>query len=331
MWQPVIDRLRAAERIVLTTHVGSDGDGLGSELALARTLAREGKTVHILNPTVTQERYAFMYEPGEVLHHAPEHEALVTGADVVVVLDINRWDRLGELGTVVRRSNAEKICIDHHPSPEFFGPHDVSDPGAAATGLMVHDLVSEMAGELADDVIEPLYVAVMTDTGSFRFANTSPRAFSVAARLVERGVRPDVLYRNVYEASSPGRMTLLGHVLTHLVYDVSGALVHFTIDESLLQTCGVARDEAEGFTDVVRAVNGSQVVLSFVETEEGGAKISLRSKGEVLDVGAIARELGGGGHANASGVLDDRPIDEVKRVVLDLVGARLRERLESLA
>lgn len=331
MWQPVIERLHEARHILLTTHVGSDGDGLGSELALARTLRRQGKSVNILNPTVTQDRYQFLYTPGEILHHGPEHADLVALADLVVVLDINRWDRLGELGVDVRRSSAEALCIDHHPSPEHFGPHDVSDPGAAATGLMVHDLVLAMAGDLADDVVDPLYVAVMTDTGSFRFANTSPRAFAVAARLVERGARPDVLYRNVYEASSPGRMKLLGHVLTHLAYDLSGALVHFTITDRLLAECGVDRDEAEGFTDVVRAVNGSQVVLSFVETSSGGAKVSLRSKGEVLDVGAIARELGGGGHANASGVLDDRPLGEARDAILALVAERLRTRLRSLA
>ncbi len=323
MWTKVIELLEGAGRVVLTTHVGSDGDGIGSELALGRTLAGAGKTVSILNPTRTQDRYRFLFEDGEIVDYDASQDAVVAAADVIVVLDINRWDRLGDLSDLVRRSNAVKLCVDHHPAPEYFGAYDVSDPTASATGVLVAELIQSWVGRLSDDTLSPLYVAIMTDTGSFRFANTDSRAMRIAADLVERGVRPDELYRRVYESSSRGRMLLLGNVLSSLEYELGGRLVTFTITNALLAECGVDREEAEGFTDVIRAVEGSLVVLSFVENDDGSAKISLRSKGRVLDVGLIAREFGGGGHANASGILHPSPLVEAREDVLRVIRERL--------
>lgn len=316
----MIELLSSSRRIVLTTHVSSDGDGLGCELALGRTLARKyAADVRIMNPTPTQERYAFLHAPGEIEHYTPAHAPVIAEADCVVVLDINRYDRLGDMADPVRAARAPKLCIDHHPVQSPFGDVTMVDATASATGVLVHDLVLELVGELPDDVIDPLYVAIMTDTGSFRFANTNPRAFEIATNLVTRGARPDRLFRHVYETSTPGRMRLLGHVLSTLQYASGGRLVHFTITGETLERCGVEREEAEGFTDVVRSVDGSVVVLSFVETETGGAKVSLRSKGNALDVGRIAQSLGGGGHANASGIVDERPLELAKAELLEIV------------
>jgi phosphoesterase RecJ-like protein len=312
--------------VVLTTHVSADGDGLGCELALGRTLQRVFDVdVRIINPTPTQGRYAFLDPSGEIETYSPALDETIADSDAVVVLDINRWDRLGEMAEPVRASRARKLCVDHHPPQGRFGDVALVDTTACATGILVHDLVEELAGGLPDDTIEPLYVAIMTDTGSFRFANTNTRAFEIATTLVRRGARPDVLFRHVYETSSPGRMRLLGHVLSNLGYECGGRLVHFTITNETLAASLVERDEAEGFTDVVRSVEGSEVVLSFVETESGGVKVSLRSKAHVLDVGAIAQSFGGGGHANASGIVDARPIAEAKRAILAAVRMGLEE------
>jgi phosphoesterase RecJ-like protein len=250
-------------------------------------------------------------------------EARVREADTIVVLDINRWDRLGGLSDLIRDSDAAKLCIDHHPRPELFGAHDVSEPSAAATGALIYDLIETWVGDIPADVIVPLYAAVMTDTGSFRFANTNPRALEIGSDLVRRGVRPNDVFREIYESSSPARMRLLGEVLRALEYEADGRVVHFTITDDLLRACNVDRDDADGFTDVVRNVRGSQVVISFVETEDGGTKISLRSKGETLNVSEIANEFGGGGHVNASGIADARPLDVAKADILDTVIERL--------
>jgi phosphoesterase RecJ-like protein len=322
----VLAELRSSRRVVLTTHVGPDGDGLGCELALARTLRRVlGSEVHIINPTPTQERYAFLDPTGEIRAYVPELEETIASSDTVVVVDINRWDRLGDMAEPVKRSAARKLCIDHHPPQAPFGDAAFIDAEASATGILVHDVVVALAGELPDDVVDPLYVAIMTDTGSFRFANTNTRALEIATELVRRGARPDLLFRHIYETSSPARMRLLGNVLSNLAYECEGRLVHFTITNEILARCGVDREEAEGFTDVVRSVEGSEVVLSFVETAEGGVKVSLRSKADVLDVGQIAESFGGGGHANASGIVDPRPIEEAKRALLAAVRQGLGE------
>lgn len=316
-WAEATRILTSSRRVVLTTHVSSDGDGLGCELALARTLRRVlGTETHIINPTPMQARYGFLDPERMIRTYTPALDETIAGCDAVVVLDINRWDRLGDMATPVRASAAVKLCVDHHPPQERFGDVAVVDTTACATGVLVYDLVVAIGSGLGDDAVDPLYVAIMTDTGSFRFANTNTRAFEIATELVHRGARPDVLFRHIYETSSPGRMRLLGHVLSTLAYECDGRLVHFTITNETLARCGVERDEAEGFTDVVRSVEGSQVVLSFVETETGGLKVSLRSKAKTLDVSAIAQAFGGGGHVNASGIVDPRPIEVAKEALL---------------
>lgn len=323
MWSEISETLFPSKRLVLTTHVSSDGDGIGCELALSRQLRRMGKHVDVINPTATQERYAFLYEPGEIRHYESTLESVVMDAEVIFVLDINRWDRLGPMAEVVRASSAIKICIDHHPAPEYFGPGDVSDPSASATGVLVYDLIRAMAGDIPQDAVDPLYVAIMTDTGSFRFANTTHRAMAIATELVARGAKPDVLYRAVYETSSPGRMRLLGQVLTSLTYELDGRLVHFSITRRALDECGVDREESEGFTDIVRGVQGSLVVVSFVELDATHTKVSLRSKGTAVDVSALARSFGGGGHANASGIVMDESLEVARRIIRDAVAERL--------
>ncbi len=329
MWQRVVEALERARRFVLTTHVNSDGDGIGSELALGRTLSRMGKEVSILNPTATQPRYDFLLRDGEITRYEPRHEERIAQADVIVVLDINRWHRLGEMTEPIRRSRARKICIDHHPDPEPFGELDVIRPEVSATGMLIYDLLRELGHGLPDEVVDPLYVAVLTDTGGFRFQNTNRGALLVAAELVRRGARPDDLYRRVYETSSPDRMRLLGETLCGLSYEVGGALVHFTLTDEMFRRCNVDRDDAEGFTDIVRLVNGSEVVLAFIETQEGGTKVSLRSKRDALDVSEIAQQFGGGGHVNASGITDPRPLAIVRREVLDSVRQKLLSLRES--
>jgi phosphoesterase RecJ-like protein len=323
MWDRVIALLDGGRRFVLTTHVSPDGDGIGCQLALSRTLSRMGKEAAIINPTGTQPRYEFLLRKGEVRVYRDAERGVLDAADAIFVLDINRWERLGVMQEPVRAAPGEKCCIDHHPAPEFFGDADVIDPGASATGLLVYDLVRRLAGEIPRDAVDPLYVAIMTDTGSFRFANTNSRTLRVAAELVDLGARPDRLYRSVYEANSRGRMQLLGEVLRGLQYENGGAIVHFTITSDMFDRCQVSRDEADGFTDVVRSVEGSDVVLAFSETEEGGTKVSLRSKGGALDVSRVARDWGGGGHENASGVVDPRPVSVVRAALVADVKRRL--------
>jgi len=319
MWDDVAKALGAGRRFVLTTHVSSDGDGIGSELALGRVLRGLGKDVSILNPTPTHSRYAFLFEPGEVEMFTPEHEETVAAADAIVILDINRWERLGIMAEPIRRARGRKICIDHHPAPDHFGDLDVSDPAVSATGVLVHDLILTLVPDLPPETVDPIYVAIMTDTGSFRFANTTSRVLAMGADLINRGARPDHLYRCVYETSSTGRMRLLGNVLSDLAYDEGGALVHFTVTQAMMRACGVGIEETDGFTDIVRGVAGSRVVVAFVESDDGGSKVSLRSKGDRLDVSRIARSFGGGGHHNASGIADERPLATLKPEVLAVV------------
>jgi len=322
---PLLDLFRHERSFVLTTHVSSDGDGLGSELALGRALTRLGKSVRIINPTATTPRYAFLSREGEIETYGPEHDAVLRSTGAIVVLDINRWSRLGAMAEGARSSPARKACVDHHPAPEIGGAASLVDPSAAATGVLVLELLEELTGDIPPDAIDPLYVALMTDTGSFRFGNTDARTLRLAARLVALGAAPDRLYEAVYETSTPGRLRLLGEVLSSLTYELDGRLVHYSIGRMLLARTGATLEDVEGFTDIVRSAEKSEVVVSFLEAEDGGTKVSLRSKGGRVDVGAIAAAFGGGGHAAASGILRTDSLEIVREIVLEAVRAAVRE------
>jgi phosphoesterase RecJ-like protein len=223
------------------------------------------------------------------------------------------------MAAAVRSSPAKKVCIDHHPNPEIEGVASLVDPSASATGVLIFEILERLLGHVPADAVDPLYVALMTDTGSFRFGNTDRRTLEIAAELVDRGARPDRLYEAVYETSSASRLRLLGEVLTQLTFELDGRLVYYTIDRTMLERTGASVEDAEGFTDIVRAAEKSEVVLSFLETHEGGVKVSLRSKGRRVDVSRIAAPFGGGGHANASGILTADPLDTVRAQVLAVV------------
>lgn len=319
-WDAVIDLIRRSRSFLLTTHVHPDGDALGVELALARWLKGEGKQVRIVNPDPLPTRYAFLDGGGEIESWSDAAGVdLLASTDVVFVLDINRWQRLGEMAGPLQAFRGARVCIDHHPLENGFADFHLIDDSASAAAELVHELLSRMGARFSLDLLEPLYVAIVTDTGSFRFSNTTPRALEIAADAVRAGARPDRLYAVLYEGYSPARMRLVGRILQDLQLECAGRLAHFTVTRRLLDEIGVADEETEGLVDYPRTVRGVQVVLSFQETREGGTKVSLRSRGDGIDVNALASRFGGGGHARAAGIqLEDSP-DKIREILLDAV------------
>ncbi len=308
------------QNFIITTHVNPDGDGLGSQAALARFLRspRGGKkTVHLLNSNPTPPNYAFLDPHGDVeVFDARRHEHIVSDAQVVFILDISEWERLRDLGKMIRPLNIRKVCIDHHPAEKSFGDIDAIYPAASSTGELMYELLVALGAMIDSKTAEALYAALLTDTGGFRFSNTSPHTHEVVARLIEAGASPQVIYQNVYESQSRAKVRLFAKALESLNFEAEERLVWFAISQKMLHETGAQPRDAEGFADYPRSINGVEVSLMFLETEKGKVKVSFRSKGQHV-INGLANRFGGGGHAFAAGALMDGPLKEAIRLVLN--------------
>ncbi|MEO8479650.1 MAG: bifunctional oligoribonuclease/PAP phosphatase NrnA [Gemmatimonadota bacterium] len=303
-------------RVCLTTHVNPDGDGLGSEVALAHLLQAQGLTVSICNPSPTPDRFAFLFTDLPGVDRSAKAVVELRRADVIVVLDISEISRLGGLAETVEARGVPVGCIDHHVGPGKLpdGPRLI-DPTAAATGELIHRMATELDWPITTPVARALYVALVTDTGSFRFSNTTPTTLRTAAHLLECGANPEAVYRDVYASGPVGRPRLLAEVLQTLEYDADAGLTWLTVPSGALERHGVDADDLDGAVEHARAIGGVRMALLFREISAGRIKVSFRSVGSV-DVAALARTFGGGGHTKAAGAAIAGTMDEVQAAVL---------------
>ena len=290
--------LTPGRRVALTTHVNADGDGVGSEVALWHLLTARGLQAVIANPTPIPERFGFLLPPGADRSERAARE--IESADVVVVLDISDTSRLGDLARAIRQSHPV-ACIDHHVSGGSLppGPRLVA-PEAAATAELVFDFASALEWPLSPDAARALYVGILTDTGAFRFANTSPRVLRVAGALLERGVDPESIYESVYASAPEGRVRLMTEVLGTLVVERERGLAWVTVPPDALQRHGATADDLDGIVEYPRSIAGIRLALLFRQLANGKVKVSFRSLGDV-DVAELAHRFGGGGHRKAAG------------------------------
>jgi phosphoesterase RecJ-like protein len=324
----LLERLEAARRIVLTTHVNADGDAAGSEVAVAAWLATRGKDVRIINPTPFPEAFRYLVDdPALVLDHGqPGTDPFLAGADLVFILDTSEPGRIGRLA---RRLEGRHVAIlDHHPpGATTLSGTALQDPSACATGELVYDLLCHagLAEPWPRAVIEGLYAAIVTDTGSFRFANTTPRTHAIAGDLLRRGVDPEAAYRRLFATMPFRRIQLLRTALDSLEVDPEFHLSWMTIRAAEMADAGTTAEDLDGVVEYARSIEGTEIAILFRETADRATKISFRSNGEA-DVSAIARQFGGGGHVKAAGALvGGEPLPTVRERVLDAARNHLRE------
>lgn len=316
--------LRPGARICLTTHVNPDGDGLGSEVAMVHLLHALGTQVSITNPTPTPPRFDFLVDGLADVDRSQQAVKELRRADLIIVLDIADLSRLGALGATVAERGVPVACIDHHVSPGTLppGPRFV-DATAAATGELVVLLAHELGWPIAPAAARALYVALVTDTGGFRYSNTRARTLRIAADLLEVGVDPEQVYLDVYAGAPPGRPRLLADVLQTLVVEDDTGLAWLTVPPGALARHAVEADDLDGVVEHARSIRGVRLAMLFREMSGGRVKVSLRSVGGV-DVAALARLFGGGGHAKAAGVAIHGALAEVETRVLEAAREFLR-------
>ena len=308
--------LSPGKRVCLTTHVNPDGDGLGSEVGLVHLLKRCGIDATIANPTATPPRFQFLFADLPGVDRSADAVKTLRRADVILVLDIADLGRLGNLSETVRDRGVPVGCIDHHVSPGTLPPGPrYLDSMAAATGELICEIALANGWTISREAARALYVAMLTDTGGFRFSNTRPRTLRVAAELLDRGIDPEAIYLDVYAGAPEGRVRLLAEALQTLVVEPALGLAWLTVPPGALERHEVSADDLDGVVEHARSIAGIKMAILFREISQGRIKASLRSVGDV-DVAAFARPFGGGGHVKAAGVALEGTLADVQATLL---------------
>ena len=309
-------------KVAISTHLNADGDGCGSESALARLLSAQGLTPRIVNPTPWPDMFDFLLGE-DVDDQTSRGSKALRDIDLLMVLDISDVSRLGNLADSVRALHVPKLVIDHHvPSADPAGPIAVSDTTACATAELVYDLAIVLGWEITPLVARSLYTGMLTDTGGFRFSNTSPRCLAVAGQLLAYGVDPEDMYTRIYASAPAGRIRLMAEVLGTLQVDEAHGLSWLSMSADALEKHSVKAEDLDGIVEHARSIAGTRMALFFRDLGHGKVKVSFRSVGGT-DVNAFAKRFGGGGHARASGALLPGTLDAVRDLVVDAARAML--------
>src|SRR5215208_8348506 len=306
----VAEALRDNDRFLLITHENPDGDALGSILAAKLALDALGKDSVMFIPGRAQLPAEYKFMPLEDLRRELPEDA---GERVLFALDCANESRLGD-GQAALESAPLSLNVDHHHDNTRFGDVNVVVADASSTGEIVRDLVTELGLELTPELAGAIYVALVTDTGRFQYANTTPKALRLAAELVEAGADVHRVFQSIYESVQLAKLKLLARALERAqVYEGGGIVVSYLLKTDFAEV-GAAEPYSEGIIDFLRAVEGAELAALIREPPRSGSparRVSLRASHDELDVSAIARKSGGGGHPQAAGFSSDASIEEI--------------------
>jgi phosphoesterase RecJ-like protein len=295
--QRAAEILAGAEKVMVTCHLGPDGDAVGSMVAMASLLKQRGAQVTLYNPDLVPRHIKWLPLCKTLIHRLPRGARF----DATVVMDCGDAKLLGPdfPGPDV---TGKLLVIDHHASGRPFGDVFLCDPDAASVGVMVHRLATRLGWPLTGDAALALYVSLVTDTGSFRYANTNAEALRLAAQLVEHhGVGPWAVSERLSEQGTLARYRLLSAALSTLEPVLGGHIVFMTITEAMVKAAEAAWDDTEGMVNYARSIRGVECGVLLTPAKRGGVRVSMRSKGHLIDAGEICLALGGGGHRGAAG------------------------------
>jgi bifunctional oligoribonuclease and PAP phosphatase NrnA len=323
-WPRFAEIIRAHQRFLLVSHIRPDCDALGSELGMGAVLEAMGKTVRIVNGQATPPNLTFI-DPQKRIGVIGQsvQPADLADVQVVMILDTSAWAQLGPMTDFIRDFRGPKIVVDHHVSADDLAAEQFKDTSAEATGRLVIEAADTLGVKLTPAMATPLFAAVATDTGWFRFASTSAGTYRCAARLMEAGASPAAIYNALYEQDTLARMRLRGLILSRIEAELDGRLAHTYVLKDDFTATGSLPSDTEDVINFALAIGGTQFAVIFVEQKGGGFKISFRSRSAV-DCSKLAEKWGGGGHKAAAGAFLKGSLAEVQAIVLDAVRAAMQ-------
>ena len=323
-FEQVLEELRRADKLFLTTHENPDGDALGSLLGMQRILEQLGKdSVMYMAPGEFPLPHEYRSMDFEGLLVAPPEDI---AERVVVFLDCGNIERMPV--DFLKRDGIHILNIDHHHDNTRFGTVNLVAPGASCTAEIVMGIARELGALLTPSIADALYVGLVTDTGRFMYENTTAAAHHMAAELIEAGVEPQLVFRRLFEELPFQRLQLLSRALTSVSRYEGGAITLATLTRRDFEETGAAENDSEGIVDHIRAVEGTAVAVLVRELlcdeRRDQRKVSLRAADGSVDVSRIARALGGGGHRRAAGFTTELPPDDLVAAIRQHVGEQPR-------
>ena len=306
--QQILDAIRTRQRFVLSSHSRPDGDSIGSQLAMAYALRALGKEATVVNADAAPP--PLMTFPGVPdIRIAPRVDG---NFDAAIIMECSDLARTGVAGL----DKYFVINIDHHPGNSGFGQINWFDSSAAACAEMVFDIIAAAGVPLSLEIATHVYLAILTDTGSFHYSGISPHTFDICRQALEAGVDPVLAARTVYDSNNMGRLKLFGSVLSAMQIDPTGRIAILYVDHEMARVAGGTYEDTEGLINLPLTVKEIQAVVFFKRSEGDEYRVSLRSKGDI-DIGAVAKEFGGGGHKNASGCTVTGVIDTLQKTFIE--------------
>lgn len=309
----VVAALKGYQTFSVSTHVSPEGDALGSAIALALALRSAGKTADVIIKDPVPGFLDFLPYQGVV----QRHDELPRPYDVLAIVDCGD---LARTGMYAQKPPPVKLVvnIDHHVTNRGFGGLNWIVPDATASGSMVYELIQAWGLPLSRDIALCLYTTLLTETGSFRYSNTKPATLRMAADLLDRGVEPAQVSQALYDRNSPGRLKLLGELLSGMERHASGKIAWVTVTQDIFRATGTTAEDTDEMVNYPRSLKGVEVAVLFREITSTQYKVSMRSQGRV-NVANVAEQFGGGGHRNAAGCTVSGDVASVKSRVIGLV------------
>jgi len=299
---------------VVLGHENPDGDAVGSSLGLALMLEDKGYRVTVSFPEPLRIPHRYLFLPGAEKLQTPEG---ISDCEILFAVDCANPDRLDLFRDFIPKCRAV-INIDHHPDNTMFGTVNLVDHEAAATAEIIYAVGPQIGLRISKDAALCLYTGIVTDTGRFQFSNTREETLRIASEIVHMGVDPSYVYENVYQSDSLEYVRLLGKVLSEAVFEKESGLIYAVVTRADLDEFGVNMEETEDLIDALRTLKGHRIAAIFKELKDGRIRVSLRSRNDV-DIGSVARKLGGGGHRVAAGYVSSK--STIEDALLELKGA----------
>ncbi|MDR1068423.1 MAG: 30S ribosome-binding factor RbfA [Clostridiales Family XIII bacterium] len=313
----LFEAITDADTIRIYPHENMDADTYGTSVAVCLALRGIGKDCAVVIDEKIPDNIRFL--DNGCTKNAEDADA---DADLAMLVDGAEKERLGSFRAALFAGAEKKMCFDHHSSSKALWDYNYIDADAAATAEIIYDFLTENAVAIGEPIAEALYTGIVTDTGKFQYANTTPKTLRIASSLIELGVRPDKISNEVYQNIRLEKMRLESAVLGTLKSVADGKAVIATLSRDMLDGTGAIDEETEGMAEILRSIRGVEVSVFLRENEEGKVKASMRAK-SYYDVSRLAQRFGGGGHRRAAGFTADKPLAEVVAEIADILGQTL--------
>ena len=321
----ILDLIKKSQTVLITSHRDPDGDSIGSQLALAEFVESWGKSCRVVNEGDLPYKYMFLDPQGRIesIHAVKGLKDVGAVSDLVLVLDCTSMNRVGKVKKMLP-AEALLINIDHHPDNEEFGTLNYVDVDASAVGEVIFSLLTVSGFPISHVVATQLYAAILTDTGRFKFSNTTPSCLRVCAELIELGADPKHVTNQIYFNHSLPFLKLLGSTLSSPEILGEGRICAMTVKQSLMADLRIDPKEVEGVVDYSLFSKGVEIGLLFTEKKNGKTKVNLRSQNE-FDVSKVARAFAGGGHRNAAGCILKCSLKQAKKIMVEQIQKTLKD------